>query len=128
MKAVFQVAVAVLAAFSMTACGGGVCERIGAADTKFFAGKSECTLSENGASITIPKGNSLVSTCNMSISKCTAADLTIIDSFTKCLEAAPVCTTGAEKAAVEARVACTVQLVTPTGSSKLSADCAGGIK
>lgn len=131
MNKVIQVAVAVVAVFSMTACGGGVCERVDAANTKFYGGKTECKYTEGAATVTLTKGTTSVSTCNMSISKCTSADNTILDSYTKCIEAAPACTAGAEKAAADAMTACALQLVSISGamvSSKLSADCAAGFK
>ena len=131
MNKMFQVAMAVVAAFSMTACGGGICERVDAAGTKFYAGKTECKYTEGGATVTLTKGTSTTSTCNMSISKCTSADNTILDSYAKCVEAAPACATGAEKAAADAMTACALQLVSISGAmvtSKLSADCAAGFK
>jgi hypothetical protein len=140
MDQMFQVALAVIVAFSMTACGGGVCERIEAADTKFFAGTSECTSTEGGVTISISRsrwfgGNAFsASSCNMSISKCTSAENTLLDAYAKCIEAAPACTAGGEKAAVDANRACTLQLVNPTrpdyseGTSKLSAECGAAFK
>lgn len=131
MNKLIQVAMAVVAAFSMTACGGGICERIDAASTKFYAGKTECKYTEGGATITITKGTSTTSTCNMSVSKCSSADNTILDAYAKCVEAAPACATGAEKAAADAMTTCALQLISISGgvpSSKLSADCAAGFK
>lgn len=131
MNKMFQVAMAVVAAFSMTACGGGICERVDAASTKFYAGKTECKYTEGGATVTLTKGTSTTSSCNMSVSKCSSADNTILDTYAKCVEAAPACSTGAEKAAADAMTACALQLVNISGgmvTSKLSADCAAGFK
>ena len=131
MNKMYQVAVAVVAAFSMTACGGGICERVDAAQKKFYGSKTECKYTEGGATVTLTKGTSSTSTCNMSVSKCTSADNTILESYAKCTEAAPACTAGAEKAAADAMTACALQLVSISGgmvTSKLSADCAAGFK
>ncbi|MBE2252025.1 MAG: hypothetical protein IAE78_20990 [Myxococcus sp.] len=131
MSKVIQTAAAVVAIFTMTACGGGICERVDAASTKFYAGKTECKYSEGGTTVTLTKGSSSVSTCNMSVSKCTSADNTILESYAKCVEAAPACATGAEKAAADAMTACALQLINVSGGvpmSKLSADCANGFK
>lgn len=129
MSRMVTVAVAVVMTLSITACGSGICERIEAADTRFFAGKSECQSTEGGVTITISKARWLggaafsASSCNRSISKCTSADNTLLDAYAKCVEAAPACTAGGEKAAVDAIRACTLQLVDSMGSSKLSAEC-----
>jgi hypothetical protein len=119
------------AAFSMAACGGGVCERVDAAEKKFYGSNTECKYTEGGATVTVKPGTTSTASCNMSLSKCTSADNAVLDSYLKCIETAPACTAGAEKAAVDAQVACALQLVSISGAmvtSKLSADCAAGFK
>lgn len=130
-----NVLVVLAAAVSMVGCGGGLCERSEAAQTKFFAGKSECSYTEmsNGASITVKvsKGTTSTSTCNMNISKCTSADQAVLEKYLKCAEAAPACATGSEKAAADAWGLCVKELVTINGTtimSNLSADCAVAFK
>lgn len=132
MKNVFVV---LAAGLSLVGCGGGICERSDAAQTKFFAGKTECSYTEmsNGATITVKvtKGTTSVSTCNMNISKCTSADQTVLDKYLKCAEAAPACAAGSEKAAADAWGACAKELITVNGTtitSNLSADCAAAFK
>ncbi len=131
MKKMIQIAVAMASVFAMTGCGGGTCERIDAANKKFLgSGKTSCAYMESGATVTITPSFSS-STCSSSLSKCTSADMTILDSYTKCVEAVPTCATGSEKKAADAYTACIGQIVTisATGvTSKLSADCANGFK
>lgn len=129
MKMMIQIAVAMASVFVMTGCGGGTCERVDAANKKFFAGKSECSYMSGSATVSLKPGSSTVSTCNSSLSKCTSADMTILDSYIKCIEAAPACSTGNEKTAADAYTSCVTQIITISASgvtSKLSADCAGG--
>lgn len=129
MNKMIQVAMLVVVAFSMTACGGGgTCERIDAANTKFYGSTSECKYTEGGVTVTIRKSTKTTSACNASVTKCTAADNTILESYTKCIEAAPACAAGAEKAAADAMFACAVQITSITGESKLSADCTASIR
>lgn len=129
MKMMIQVAVAMASVFVMTGCGGGTCERVDAANKKFLgSGKTSCSYMESGATVTITPSFS-TSSCNSSLSKCTSADMTIIDGYAKCIEAVPTCATGSEKAAADAYTACIGQIVTISGAtvmSKLSADCASG--
>lgn len=130
MKKMIQIAVAMASVFAMTGCGGGTCERIDAANKKFLGSKTSCSYMESGATVTITPSFSS-STCTSSLSKCTSADMTILDSYTKCVEAVPACATGTEKAAADAYLACSSQIITisATGvTSKLSADCANGFK
>ncbi|MBM4777578.1 MAG: hypothetical protein GQE15_07720 [Archangiaceae bacterium] len=131
MKMMIQVAVAMASVFVMTGCGGGTCERIDAANKKFLgSGKTSCSYMSSGATVTITPSFSS-SSCNSSLSKCTSADMTILDSYTKCIEAVPACATGSEKTAADAYTACVGQIVTISGgtvTSKLSADCANGFK
>ncbi len=131
MKKMIQIAVAMASVFAMTGCGGGTCERIDAANKKFLgSGKTSCAYMESGSTVTITPSFSS-STCSSSLSKCTSADMTILDSYTKCVEAVPTCATGSEKKAADAYTACIGQIVTisATGvTSKLSADCANGFK
>ena len=131
MKKMIQIAVAMASVFAMTGCGGGTCERIDAANKKFLgSGKTSCEYMSGGASVKITPTFSS-SSCNSALSKCTSADMTILDSYTKCVEAVPACSTGNEQKAAEAYTACIGQIATisATGVSyKLSADCSNGFK
>lgn len=122
--------VGLLAAFSLTACGPGICERVDAAQTKVFAGKTECKYTEmtGGATstITITRASASVSACNMNVSKCTSADQMVLEKYAKCVEAAPACSAGNEKASATAMTSCALELVTISGAMatpKVSADC-----
>lgn len=122
-------------AFAFSACGPGICERVDAAQTKVFAGKTECQYTEmsGGSSITvkITRATATPASCNMNVSKCTADDQKVLETYAKCVEAAPACSAGSEKAAADAMTACSLQLVTISGATitpKVSADCYAAFK
>ena len=107
MKKVFAVVVLSVSMFS--ACGGTVCDRIGAAESKFFAGKTECSSSEGGLTLTLRPGQS---TGQCEASACSsAADQQALDAYASCVSKAPACTAGNEKAATSAAFTCAMALL-----------------
>lgn len=109
---------AVLGVVSLSACGGNPCAQVKAANDRVAGGKSTC--SGSGASVEF-KDTSMA--CNTNISKCSAAELTAVDDYVKCMSAVPVCTAGNESATASGTFGCALALAT-----KLSGDCANGFK
>lgn len=118
-------------AVAVSGCGGSVCDRIDASVTRFFAGKTECAYMDGSTTVTVKKTTGSAMSCNSKVSACTAADQAILDKYVKCVEAAPVCSAGNEKAAGTAMTACAVELITigSTGvTPKVSAGCYAAIQ
>ena len=108
-----------LVAFSLVGCGAAnTCEQLSSAQDKFFAGKTECQATSNGATITAKKP---ASTCNTA--SCSAADEKALVDYASCLEKAPACTTGNESAAVNAAFACAL-----SAASAVSEACQANLK
>ncbi|MBL8937644.1 MAG: hypothetical protein JNM69_23985 [Archangium sp.] len=76
------------------------CNRLLAAQTRFFAGRSSCP----GAITLSPSFNATA--CAATWSACTESDRGYLDQIVTCLESAPVCTTGNESAATSGFLQC----------------------
>jgi hypothetical protein len=101
----------------------GLCDRINTATTNFFGGKTECKSSSGGTTTTVTKGRPAVCAA---LANCSAADLALLETYTRCLEGAARCAAGSEKEAVDAFSSCVLQLVTVSSNgvvSKLSSGC-----
>jgi hypothetical protein len=115
----------------LSGCGGSACDRVDAAQKRFFGSSNQCSYSSGSSSVTVRTNQASLSSCNAALAKCTSADLQVLDGYTRCVEAAPPCTAGNEKAATDAYLSCVGQLITVSGTSimsKLSADCAAGFQ
>ncbi|MFO0600662.1 MAG: hypothetical protein U0228_35465 [Myxococcaceae bacterium] len=111
MKWKLSFATLVLAALS--ACGGSICTRLDAAQNAFYAGKTECSSSSGGVTITLKR-----SALTCSDSKCpSAADQKALENYVTCLTKAQACTSGNESAAVNAGTGCAFTLAGEVSSS-----------
>lgn len=108
-----------LSVFTLSACGGTVCDRVKAAQDKFYDGKTECKYMSNGASIGLTRGTATCKTDG-----CSASDQEAMDKYVTCTNNAPPCTSGKEEAAVAAGIACGVQLQ----AANISAACQDNFK
>lgn len=106
-----RTALVVLAA-AASSCGS-VCARIDSAQETFFAGKTECSSSSGGATVTI-KRSSLQ--CNDEACP-SESDQKALTAYADCLSKAPACTTGNEEAATNGGLACAVALYGGTSES-----------
>jgi hypothetical protein len=116
-----QSSLVVLCAFvavSLSACGASVCDRINAAQDRFFAGKTECKATSGSSTITLTRGG----TCS-DTSKCTADELKTLDTYASCVTSAQACSTGNESKAASDLTACALAVV-----GKLSTTCSAAIK
>jgi hypothetical protein len=124
---VLSAAMAVL----LSGCGGTACDRLDAANKRFFGSASQCSYMTGSTTVTVRTGQASLNSCNTALAKCTAADLQVLDGYTTCVQAAPPCTAGNEKTATDAYTACVAQLITVSGTtimSKLSTECAAGFQ
>lgn len=108
-----KVLLSAVALLGLVGCGGTVCDRLTAAQDKFFAGQTECKYTDGSASITLSRAATKCST-----SACSADEQKALDEYATCLSGAQTCSAGNEKAATSAGTACALQLV-----SKVSAGC-----
>ncbi|MDX2014276.1 MAG: hypothetical protein SFW67_29015 [Myxococcaceae bacterium] len=125
------VVLATTIAVLLSGCGGNACDRLDAANKRFFGSSNQCSYMSGGTSVTVRTNQASLSSCNAALAKCSSADLQVLDGFMKCVEAAPACTAGNEKTAADAYAACSLQLVTVSGTSimsKLSTECAAGFQ
>lgn len=104
--------------FTLVGCGATTCDRLNAAQTTFFAGKTECKSTNGSSTVTLTKA----STCN-DTSKCSAADVKVLETYIDCLGKAPACTSGKEADATSAGMACAF-----AAASGLSTDCQSTLK
>lgn len=103
-----------MTSFLAAGCGF-TCERWSAASTRFFAGRSECPNTvDGGVSLGAPTGDA----CADSLPSCTAVDHERLQRILSCVEAAPACTSGNERAALESLNECLMQ-----GATALSPAC-----
>ncbi|MCU0701319.1 MAG: hypothetical protein MUC96_32825 [Myxococcaceae bacterium] len=127
----FTVLLATAVAALLSGCGGNTCDRIDAAQKRFFGSSNQCSYTSGSSTVTVRTNQASLSSCNAALAKCTTADLQVLDGYTKCIEAAPACTAGNEKAAADAFTACIGQLITVSGTSitsKLSTECGAGFQ
>lgn len=100
----------------------GLCERVRAAQIRFFAGKTDCGSLDD---VNVRRAERPSATCN--VSKCTSSDKTRIEAYALCVDEAPACAGGAEKAATAAYLDCLRPLIADVSdgvaNSKLSPDC-----
>ncbi len=108
--------------------GGGTgsnptCTQLGAAETAFYAGNTECTATFDGGTVTVSASSSAVAGCNAALSNaaCSTTDRTKVTTYVSCLQAAPHCTAGNENTALTSFQACAEALLGPSG---LSTACA----
>lgn len=92
------------------------CNRLLAAQTRFFAGRSSCP----GAITITPAFNA--SACATTWNVCTEADHAFLNQIAMCLEGAPVCTTGNESMATTEFLRCL------SLSEALSSACAASLQ
>lgn len=118
MKQASSVLLAVLAAASLAGCGGTLCDRLEAAQDKFYAGKATCTYSDGSSNVTLSRPG----TCK-DVSACSAEEQKAIDAFASCLTSATACTAGNEKQATTDGTGCLFVL-----ASKVSQACAAALK
>jgi hypothetical protein len=112
------------AASALAACGGSVCTRVNDQNTRIFAGKTKCEVTEGSSTLSVSRDNSSVSQCESNVGKCSSADLALLNDWAKCLEGVPACTTGNEKAAITGTLTCAATLFdSASGTVKVSADC-----
>lgn len=104
--------------------GGGTgsnptCTQLGAAETAFYAGNTECTGTFDGGTVTFNASSSAVGGCNAALSNsaCSTTDRTKVTSYVSCLQAAPHCTAGNENTAITSFQACAEALLGPSGVS-----------
>lgn len=103
---------------SLVGCGVSPCDALNTANDAFFAGKTECKATSGSSSVTLTRSGKCTDT-----SKCSAADLKVIDTYASCLSKAQVCSTGNEEKAVNEGTACAFAAL-----GGLSADCQATIK
>lgn len=115
-----RVVISVVATVLLGGCGMTFCERLQAANDRFYAGKPSCGYTE-GATISVsPTGSK--ATCEANIGNCTADDQRTLNSYVDCLASAQACTAGNEKQATTAAIGCASKLISGSGSA-LSAAC-----
>lgn len=103
-----------LSVFTLSACGGTVCDRIKSADDKFYAGKTECSSTNGGVTVTIKRGTATCKTDG-----CSTSDQAAMDKYATCLSNATPCTAGNEEKATGDATACGIALA----ASNLSPAC-----
>lgn len=118
MKKVSSAVLAVFAAAALSGCGGTVCDRLEAAQGKFYAGKTTCTYTDGTSTVTLTRG----STCK-DLSACSADEQKAVDAFATCLTGATACAAGSEKQATTDGTGCVFAL-----ASKVSQACAAAMK
>jgi hypothetical protein len=119
-----RTALVVAAALVLSACGSSICARIEQQGTRILGTKERCEYTEAGVTFMVSIGQATASECE---SKCTSADQAVVADWLRCIEGAPACTTGSEKASVDAVLRCGSKLVDgTTGAPKLSAGCLQG--
>lgn len=124
-------ALSAVLAVLLSGCGGSACDRVDAAQRRFFGSANQCSYLSGSTTVTVRPNQASLSSCTAALAKCTSADLQVIDGSTQCIEAAPFCAPGNEKVATDAYTACVGQLVTTSGTtimSRLSTDCAAGFQ
>lgn len=118
MKQASSVVLAALAAAALAGCGGTVCDRVEAAQDKFYAGKATCTYTDGTSTVTLTRG----STCK-DLSACSADEQKAVDAYATCLTSATACAAGNEKQATTDGTGCVFAL-----ASKVSQACAAAMK
>jgi hypothetical protein len=110
---------------------GTTCDRVAAADARFFAGAMQCASLSASDTVTVRRRLAGASQCNARLPKCTPADLQRLDAYARCLEAAPACLGGNERAAAEAYTRCDIErlIVTePNTGQALTFECEAGFR
>ncbi|MGA9521941.1 MAG: hypothetical protein WBV82_10780 [Myxococcaceae bacterium] len=100
----FRLMIMVMVAATASACGESFCDRLEAAQTRFFAGKTSCEYREGNFTMSVSPAEG--AQCTGALSACTPEEQEALEGYVACLEKAPPCTTGNESAAVEAQLAC----------------------
>lgn len=94
------------------------CNRLLAAQTRFFAGRSSCA---SGTITITPRFN--LSACVATWNVCTETDRGYLDQIASCMENAPICSSGNESAATGGFLQCLSlsEALSPTCASSLGA-------
>jgi hypothetical protein len=87
----------------MTGDGGDtLCPHLTAASDTFLAGKTSCV----GTSNTITADPNALATCEANVQQCTTGDRATLETYARCLEQGPHCTSGNETVAVNQFMNC----------------------
>jgi hypothetical protein len=121
-----RVGMVLLAAMTLSACGGSYCDTLETQNSRYFGSSPTCQYTENGTTVRITRTGTLAS-CRANFDQCNSADQAILNDYLSCFERVPACTGPNDKAAVTAMLGCASKLISGTGSS-LSSACQNAFK